>query len=262
MTCRDMTMPPQNASTTCIRNAVIASLEDTRTLSKYEGVACKLSFSDTRFALFPVSCVVSNVVKTQPAIKADLSDLQFDNCVFIVLQSVLAFRKKMKDIEIPVAKARALSSIFEEKIVTPFSGFIVQRDLYGRFIRQRSTRIPDEPVNKRKHVDSEVASTYELFMDLRSTVTKLEKELKETNKNYAATVEENDALSDELETANSNIRALTRNNDRERKSIKTQLIQYEETIALLQVRSEVVMFSRIVTFSFFAFDLHFLRSLR
>ncbi len=63
----------------------------------------------------------------------------------------------------------------------------------------------------------------------------LQKELKILNSNYAASVEENDALLDELESAKANIQVLTRNNDREKKSIKHELMQHQETIAILQV---------------------------
>ena len=74
------------------------------------------------------------------------------------------------------------------------------------------------------------------------TISKLEKELRVTNRNYAATVEENDALQDELESARSSIKVLTRNNDRERRSLKHRLAQYEETVAMLQVTDPSVVF--------------------
>ena len=74
------------------------------------------------------------------------------------------------------------------------------------------------------------------------TISKLEKELRATNRKYAATVEENDALQDELERARSSIKVLSRNNDRERRSLKHRMAQYEETVAMLQVNDPGTVF--------------------
>ena len=147
----------RNFSSTCIRNAVLARLEDAVSVLEYESVASKLTFSDRRFAILPVSCVAKDVVKSQPTIKADFSDLQFEHCVFLVLQSLISFRKKLYEIDIPLRKMRLMSALFEEDLVTPFSGFILQKDKSGRFVRLRSQLTSDELSNravdqkKRKH---------------------------------------------------------------------------------------------------------------
>ena len=140
----------RDVSLVTLRDAVLARFSNA---SVYESLVTRMSFTDRRFSILPVSCVVKDVLKAHPGIKGGLADPQFERGVFLVLRSLLCFRKELQDVDVPLEKLRNMTSLFEVDLRSPFSGFILEKNPDGKFIRFKTPCSDSLERNdrKRKH---------------------------------------------------------------------------------------------------------------
>ena len=207
----------------------------------FEGLAKKMRFSDKRFAVLPISCVAREFDNI-PSIKMGQSTPSFQTRVFEIMKSIIYFRKILDAVDVCSQNLQRMSAAVHEDLETPFTGFILEMDGSGTFVRlspweiiaihNRRAARSDELARERERAEQ---SCRALLEQHRERMNWLEAELKDTNKAYARIVEENDALSDEVDIANTKILELAREKDRKWTSMQQQLHTHEATIAMMEV---------------------------
>lgn len=202
-----------------LRNILLKNIER----GTYEELVTLLN---PRFGILPVSCVAQDIladVESESASNSSHEKLQAR--IFDILKSILDFRKTWAGVDFQQAST--------ENVPASFTGFVLERNVRNMFVRPIS---PHRAGEKHEIQESRIQKSQILLEQHQQKITELKKELKDMNKAYAIVIEENDALVDEVDTANTKIRGLARNNDRKRKRMEEQQQVHETTIAMLQVR--------------------------
>lgn len=209
----------------------------------FEELARKMRFSDKRFAVLPISCVAREFDNI-PSVQMGHSTPSFQTRVFEIMKSIIYFRKVLDAVDVCPQNLQQMSAAVHEDLETPFTGFILEMDGSGTFVRlspwetiaihNRKAARSDELACERERAEQ---SCRALLEQHRERVHGLEAELKDTNKAYARIVEENDALSDEVDIANTKIMELAREKDRKWSSMQQQLHTHEATIAMMEVNT-------------------------